>query len=230
MPVNDPNRAQLLKVAQAMGDLRDEVVFVGGATVGLLITDPVAPSVRPTMDVDVVVELASFADYHVRLVPALRAAGFSECTAEGAPICAWKVAGIRVDFMPTTGAVLGFTNPWYKGVVATAQEYDLDGSRIRLVTAPYFVATKLAAFDDRGGSDFYGSHDLEDILAVVDGRPAIADEVAVADPEVRDYLGQAVADLLDKDDFHNALPGHIERGRDTVVLARLRRIAGGAPP
>lgn len=90
MRPNDPNRAQLVKVARAIGDLSSDVVFLGGATVGLLITDSAAPRVRPTKDVDVVVEVASYAEYQVKIGSALRDAGFVECADRGAPICAWN--------------------------------------------------------------------------------------------------------------------------------------------
>jgi len=46
---------ELLELAAStLGELVDEVVFVGGAAVTLWITDPAAPPVRPTNDVDVV--------------------------------------------------------------------------------------------------------------------------------------------------------------------------------
>ena len=41
------------------GPVADEMVFLGGCATGLLITDPAAPSVRVTMDVDVITEVAS---------------------------------------------------------------------------------------------------------------------------------------------------------------------------
>lgn len=107
MAAKDPNRQQLARVARALGSLRDQVVFVGGSTVGLFVTDPVAPPVRPTKDVDVVVEVASYADYQLTIVPNLKVNGFQECTDPGAPICAWKVGGIRVDVMPTEASVRG---------------------------------------------------------------------------------------------------------------------------
>ena len=40
--------------ASCLGDLTDEVVFLGGASVSLWISDPAAPPVRATNDVDVV--------------------------------------------------------------------------------------------------------------------------------------------------------------------------------
>jgi len=62
---------ELLELAaSALGELLGEVVFVGGATVTLWITDPGAPPVRPTKDVHVVVEVATrtaFYEFEARL-------------------------------------------------------------------------------------------------------------------------------------------------------------------
>ena len=56
---------ELLELAaDGLGPLLDEVVFVGGATVTLWITDPGAPPARPTKDVDVVVEVATRSAFH----------------------------------------------------------------------------------------------------------------------------------------------------------------------
>jgi hypothetical protein len=41
----------------------DELVFVGGCTTGLFITDEAAAEVRPTIDVDAIAEITSYADY-----------------------------------------------------------------------------------------------------------------------------------------------------------------------
>jgi len=54
----------------------------------------------------------------------------------------------------------------------------------------YFLATKLEAFDHRGGGDFLLSRDVEDVIAVLDGRPEIVDEVREVDAELRIYLGK----------------------------------------
>lgn len=43
------------------------------------------------------------------------------------------------------------------------------GIEIRLVSAPYFLGTKLEAFLGRGDGDFMGSHDLEDVVSLLDG-------------------------------------------------------------
>jgi hypothetical protein len=46
------NRRAAIKIANALGGLNNEVVFVGGATVSLYIDDPAAEDIRPTKDID----------------------------------------------------------------------------------------------------------------------------------------------------------------------------------
>jgi len=72
--MQDPNRAQLEAAVRVLQPLLDELVFAGGCASGRwptrllfppgpLITDPASGSVRPTMDVDVITELASYVEY-----------------------------------------------------------------------------------------------------------------------------------------------------------------------
>lgn len=51
------NIERLCLVASRLGPLREQVVFLGGATTALLVTDPAAPAPRPTKDVDVIIEV-----------------------------------------------------------------------------------------------------------------------------------------------------------------------------
>ncbi|MBK8893140.1 MAG: hypothetical protein IPN64_03515 [Propionivibrio sp.] len=100
MNANDPNVALLEVVAERLGDaLREEMVFVGGAVAGLLITDPAMPAIRPTEDVDLVCRAVILADYH-RVEKALRARGFVQDMRPEAPICRWQVESVAVDVMP----------------------------------------------------------------------------------------------------------------------------------
>jgi predicted nucleotidyltransferase len=218
-------------VADRLGDLRDEVVFLGGATVGLLITDPAAAAVRPTKDVDVIVEVATWGEY-APLQDRLREHGFTEDTEEGAPLCRWVIEGIKVDVMPTNEAILGFSNRWYSPAMKTAQSMQLtDAISIRLVTGPYFLVTKLEAFRGRGQGDYQLSHDLEDVIAVVDGRPALVDEIEHAELYLRDYLRDGIGELLDDAAFLEALAGHLpgdaeSQRRLPTLVDRMKRIAG----
>ena len=96
-----------------------ECAFVGGCATALLVTDPAAAEPRITYDVDVIVEVASYAEY-ARLSKRLRALGFSEDSSEGAPLCRWVCDGMKLDVMPTDEKVLGFANRWYTAALRYA--------------------------------------------------------------------------------------------------------------
>src|SRR5277367_1092221 len=171
-------------MAARLKPLLPEIVFVGGCTTGLLITDPAASPVRATDDVDVIVKVASYAEY-ARFSKRLRNLGFSEDSSEGAPICRWPIDQMNLDVMPTDETILGFSNRWYKPAIEAAALIELDGFQLRVVTTPYFIGTKLEAFRGRGRGDFYASSDLEDIITVLD-------EVAASPRELRRYIGKEV--------------------------------------
>ncbi len=226
----DENRKLLIRGAQMLGDLRDEFVFVGGCTTGLLITDPAAADIRPTRDVDVIVATASVAEYYA-IAKRLRKLGFHEDTKV---ICRWKHrSDLTLDVMPTDRNVLGFSNKWYAGAIAHAIDYELEAELvIRVVTPPYFCATKIEAFHGRGNGDYAGSHDLEDFLAVVDGRPELVAEIQAAEDTVRRYLATETRDLLARQEFLDALPGSLmpdaaSQARLPLLLSRLGQIAEG---
>jgi len=212
------------RAAQTLGDLTDDLVFVGGCAVCALITDPAAPTVRPTIDVDVITEAATLSEYHL-MADRFKAAGFEEDRSPEPIICRWYCRGITVDLMPIEDDVLGFGNLWYKEAVSDAEIFTLpSGKKIYLISAPSFLATKLEAFRDRGGNDFVGSHDIEDIVAVIDGRVEINGEVNEADGHLKDYLSNEFSKLLNTPSFSNSIPGHVpnDEARATVILQRMR--------
>jgi hypothetical protein len=213
-------RAELIVVAKRLGPLRRRAAFVGGATLELLISDAGAGPIRPTDDVDVVVPVGTRREFLVDLSDELRRAGFKHDMRENAPICRWIVEGITVDVMPTDAAILGFTNRWYAAGVQHAQHIELEpGLGVRVLTAPYFLATKIEAFKSRGHGDFLGSSDLEDIVSVVDGRPELLMEVAASANELRNYLAREFRLLLETPDFVESLEGHLPA--DQASQARL---------
>ena len=98
-----------------------------------------------------------------------------------------------------------------------------------MVTPALFIATKLDAFQGRGGGAIVASHDLEDIIAVVDGRPEIGSDVAAAGADVRDYIGTEIRALLDAPNSVEAfggflLPDAASQGRPSLLDARLRAL------
>lgn len=220
-----PNVAKLELVAHALGPLREQLVFVGGCAVDLLLTDPAAAPARVTYDVDLVTRVEALAGYHA-LEKQFSQLGFKRDMTEDAPICRWRYNDLEVDLMPMDPGVLGFANRWYPLAVQTAQEVALSaGMTIRLISAPAFLATKFEAFFDRGRGDVLGSHDLEDIVNVVDGRPELVAEVASAAPELRQYLAAQCRALLAMPGFMNALPGMVfpdESLTERVKLLALR--------
>ena len=185
MTKNDPNLANLREVALALGTLTDRVVFLGGAVTGLLLTDPAAAGIRTTMDVDGVVS-ANLVEYHA-MGDQLRSRGFVQDVESGIT-CRYKHrdTGLLLDLMPIDEKVLGFSNPWYQDALDTATPISLgEGLAIKLIQAPVFIATKLAAWEGRGNGDLLGSHDVEDILTVIDGRPELPQEVKGCRGELR---------------------------------------------
>ncbi len=226
MRADDPNLPHLRRIADALGDLRERVVFIGGAVAGLLVTDPLADPVRATRDVDAVVNASRTLFRRMEKAVSLR--GFTR-DVHSDVICRWvhRESGLLFDLMPVHSDVLGFANRWYPHAVESAEPVDLgEGLTIRLVSSVAFVATKLEAFVDRGRGDFMSSHDLEDVLNIVDGREELARELAAAPLALREFVAATFRRLLADADFPNALPGLVaEPGRAGLVRRRLKAMS-----
>jgi hypothetical protein len=186
-PLQNPNADLLLSAVQKLVPLLDRIVFVGGCAAGLLITDPGAAPVRPTVDVDAIVEIASYAEL-VALEVLLRQLGFDQPHVECAPLCRWIQGDLILDLMPTDSSILGFTNRWYSQALENAETVEVGEHKIRLISASYFLATKLEAFHGRGQFDYRMSRDIEDIVTVLDGRQEIVAEVQRSTASLRQYL------------------------------------------
>jgi len=217
---NDPNVAMLEVVAARLGpDLCRELVFVGGAVAGLLITDTAQPAIRPTEDVDLLAQVLARPAYYA-LEETLRARGFAQDMRQGAPICRWVVDRVTVDVMPTLPDVLGFSNRWYPEAAETAALTALpSGASVRVISAPAFLATKFEAFHGRGQGDYLFSHDLGDVISVIDGRAGLVDEVQQAPPDLASFICDQIRTLLTIRAFRDAMPGHLPG--DAASQARL---------
>ncbi len=112
--------------------------------------------------------------------------------------------------MPLDASILGFSNRWYADALHTAVAVELpSGVKLKAITAPYFLGTKIEAFRGRGHEDYLGSHDLEGFISVIDGRPSLLQEVREASPDLCGFLAEAVRGLLSASRFLDALPGHL---------------------
>lgn len=229
-----PNLPKVELIAQALGELREQLVFVGGCAVDLLLTDAAAAPSRVTYDVDLAARVTALTDYH-QLEDEFAKLGFKRDLSKDAPICRWRFGNLEVDLMPTDTRILGFANRWYPLALESAQVVALpSGTTIRLIAAPVFVATKLEAFADRGLADLLGSHDLEDIVNVLDSRPEILEEIAASPVELRRYLADECDALLAMPKFTDALhgmifPDELLAERVQLSLERFRLIVQSKP-
>ncbi|MFV1985205.1 MAG: hypothetical protein ACC657_16775 [Thiohalomonadales bacterium] len=78
-----------------------------------------------------------------------------------------------------------------------------------MLSAPYFLITKLEAFDGRGKGDYLMSHDMEDIIAVLDGRPEVVNEVKGAELKLVNELSDRFTKLLQDNRFVDSISGHM---------------------
>ena len=230
--MSSPNREALARVVALLGPITNELVFVGGRVAEVLVSESSGTRVRPTGDSDAVCETATRTDYH-RLGGRLRAAGFQEDQTPGAPTCRWRHGDDLLDVMPANGDLLGFRNAWYPHAVRLARAIEVvPGVVVRIAPAPVFLATKWDAFNDRGEGDWYGSHDLEDIITVAAGRPELLRELQETEREVREYVAEQTKALLEsgraEDVVAGALPdARLIPGLVPRVLARLEEISHG---
>lgn len=215
------NITRIKVVNDALDELAEQVVFVGGATVALYATRP-AVEVRPTEDVDIVIELFHYKGY-AEIEEKLRAKGFTNDHESGV-ICRYIIQGIVVDVMPTDNTVLGFANRWYPEAYQAAIVHEIDADyRIKIFPPAYFIASKLEAFLDRGGGDGRLSTDFEDIVFVLNNRPEIWDEMNQAPISLKSYLQETFATLLAGEYVYEWVSAHL----DYQEQRRVNLIIGG---
>lgn len=235
--MNAANLEMLEEAVERLAPLLDEVVFVGGATVELWVTDEAAPEFRPTTDVDVIVELTTRSQYY-SFEERIRSVGF-ENDAGSRVICRFKhsASGLVLDVMPTEASILGFENRWQKEAFAHAAEVTLpSGRKIRAIPPAFLLGTKLEAFATRGKGDFLGSRDFSDLVALVDSREELMEEVTDARRDLQGYVSEQLLALAMHHDFDRGLEGALpsspeSRARvDRVIWPRVRQLMVPAAP
>lgn len=204
------NIVRIKAVANRLAELKEKVVFVGGATISLYPDRPILEP-RPTYDVDVIIEILNYID-RAKLEKKLRAIGFAHDIESGFT-CRYIIQGIIVDIMPTNDSSIGFTNKWYSEGFKEAVEYKIDERNvIQILAAPYFIATKLEAFKGRGGCDGRTSQDFEDIIYVLENREIIWEEIINSKQTVKDYLQTEFRTLLNNPNLFEWIDASVERG------------------
>jgi len=223
------NIQMLQTVANGLGELRDEMVFVGGAVAELYADNPAASEIRPTIDVDCVIEISSRLQFS-RMEENLRAIGFTNDTSKGAPICRWIYKDIKVDVMPTDSSILGFSNRWYEeGFEIKILKTLPNGTEIYVFPPEYYLAAKFEAHNARGGKDLRQSHDFEDIIYILDNCSDILDNINVSNPSVKKYLKEECQNLLDNpnitEGIETALPYGSGEESGEILGMLIREIA-----
>lgn len=220
---------RIATIADQLKGLPYDFAFLGGAVLEVLITDKGAPSIRTTKDVDVLVNATTRKAYS-DLEALLRQSGFKHDTSEDAPICRWIFRDIILDVMPPSRDVLGWNTRWLMKALTSAVVVDANTPDIRIVTAPYFLASKIEAFEGRGNNDFISSHDMEDFISVINGRETIVDDIKGSDVELQRFLANKILIFLKQPLFVESLDGHLADesdilARKKIVLDRLCQIS-----
>jgi predicted nucleotidyltransferase len=223
------NRAITKKIALALGELNEQVVYVGGAVVSLYIDDPSADDVRPTKDLDLTVEIASLRELDL-LREDLIARGFVQ-TADDSVVCRFRYEDILVDIMATETIGWAPGNRWFKQGFDEAYSYQMDELSIRLLPLPYFLATKFDAFFDRGIKDIYVSHDFEDIVYLCNHTSDITEQILSSEDKVKGYLMECASKIIKSKSLQEGIVGNLfyeaQDQRFELIMSKFSGIANG---
>lgn len=221
------NLALVAQVADGLQELNQKMVFIGGAVISLYTDDPAADEIRPTKDIDMTINLANYAEW-AQMQERLAELHFYP-DPHGHSICSYQYNKIAIDIMPAEDSSIGVSNRWYKPGFNYLQQITLaEGISITILSSPYFLATKLEAFKGRGNNDFYGSHDYEDIIYLLDNRTTIAEEILAADDTVRAYIKQELTQIKNHPQANEILAMHIHpfirEERFLILLEKIEEI------
>ncbi|HEN5539119.1 TPA: hypothetical protein U6312_002427, partial [Legionella pneumophila] len=219
------NNEALYKAATLLKDLNEQVVYVGGRIVGLLITDSIEDDVRPTYDIDVALDLGrTDVVAHYSLQKKLESLGFKP---DGNVNCRYVLDDFMIDVMYTDGVLQGINSNWYQAGYDNAIEIQIKDKKIKILNAVYFIATKLEAFTDRAykNNDYWDCKDLEDIINVINGRPELLVEIMNSPKDVVQFISGYFKKLIEDPKWLEAIKAiaRLERSRH-IVLGTIEKI------
>jgi hypothetical protein len=196
-------------VAAALESVPTRFVFAGAGILPLLVEPEFAQDLHPTEDTDAVVQVLHIGEW-LRLRDALLACGFRERAMihESRQILFW-LGDLPVDFIPPRLREFGTANRWLDLGFEFAEESQLPSGRvIERLPASAFLASKIAAFLSRGRQDVLRSDDLDDIAALLVGRPTLPEEMSYAHSEIRAYMSEHFEAFRHDREVWDALPGY----------------------
>ena len=200
------NIATVAEVAVGLKELKDEMVFIGGAVVSLYVEDEPAEEIRQTDDVDVTINLLNYSAW-IKMQERLLDLGFSP-DPNGHAICSYLYKGISIDIMPSEDGPIGPANKWYKVGFHNLWTTEVQGHSIRILSAPCFLATKFEAFKGRG-KDYRFSHDFEDIIYVLDNRTTIVEEIQKEPESIQQFLKEELIRVYTQPNFEEIISCHV---------------------
>lgn len=223
------NRLVTKKIALALEELNEQVVYVGGAVVSLYVDDPTADDVRPTKDLDLTMKIASLSELE-SIRQTLSEKGFVQ-SAMDSVVCRFRYDDILVDVMATKPIGWAPGNRWFEQGIDQAISKDLEGLSIRILPLPYFLATKFDAFFDRGIKDLWASHDYEDIVYLFNHVTDISEQILSSDEVVQKYLAACATQILGNRSFQEAIMANLffehQDERFRLIIDKLTIIAHG---
>ncbi|MTI30705.1 hypothetical protein [Xanthovirga aplysinae] len=220
------NKKVIKKVATALKELNEKVVYVGGAVVSMYIDDPAADYVRPTKDVDISLEIVSIFELE-QIRQDLNRRGFYQ-SSEDDVICRFRYDDVKVDVMSTKKIGWAPANPWFAPGFVNKEAVEVDDIKIYILSLPYYLATKFVAFNSRGGSDPRMSHDFEDITYILDNQTKLVEIISLAPSDVLKFLRGEFNAILKSDMLQEAIQANLyyetQAQRFDGIIQKLRRI------
>lgn len=233
------NTRMLQLVAERLGPLKEEVVFLGGAVMPFLMTEPNVPITRFTKDVDFIFEPETREELY-EFEDELRDLGFKKTL--NAAVCQWVINNVRIDILPTDPEVVGFDNRWCAEAQQSAIRVNIGkGLIINVVSGHCFLGLKLCAFLRRGRGNYLNSYDIDDLMLIIGGRAKIEEEVTEqASPELKKFIIAELQNIYQKiHKAENGSPGKAwqtdkdnrpPRQLTVEALARIKNIIGKTLP
>jgi len=213
------------KVALALGDINDEVIYVGGAVVSLYVTDEGAEQPRPTKDIDISVQISTYAQMN-QLRERLANKKIYPAPTETV-MYRYSYEDILIDFIPYVETPLGPTNRWLKPGFDRAYSVTIGNAEIKILPVSMFLATKWEAFKNRG-NDPRTSHDFEDIIYVIDNNVNLVTDVTKADKDVKNFLKEMSHEILSHTSLNEIIECHLNpftaMERMELVIEKLKEI------
>jgi predicted nucleotidyltransferase len=213
------------QVALTLGDINDEVVYVGGAIISLYVTDEGAEQPRPTKDIDITVKVSTYSQMD-QLRVRLATKKIYPAPAERV-MYRYLYEDILIDFIPYEDTPLGPTNQWLKPGFEKAYSVTIGDAEIKILPVSIFLATKWEAFKNRG-DDPRMSHDFEDIIYVIDNNTDFVANITQADKNVKNFLKEMSHEILSNDSLNEIIECHLNPftalERRELVIEKLNKI------